>query len=226
MFDYESNIKKPGALRPDPKPAYTFGANAAKPDFDAHPELRDLEGYEGVMKAGDILYMPAGMVHQVPPLSRCLNGKLLSPPSYLSKAPFALLAKCLCCSPCVAQVRNELTSYMITYQYLDFTGLKTMFSPGMDPEFAQGKDEWEPHLRSLGLECWDPRNHPGGVKRLADQGELSLEAFNNTERHPSMYKIISKSRCSCNDDRACKEYRPKCCGWGGTCNGEEPWLGR
>ena len=64
MFDYESNMKKPGALRPDPPPLYTFGANPASPDFETHPELRDVKGYEGVMKAGDILFMPAGMVHQ------------------------------------------------------------------------------------------------------------------------------------------------------------------
>lgn len=124
----------------------------------------------------------------------------------------------------VWQVRNELTSYMITYQYLDFTGLSTMFSPGMNPYYAQGREEWEPHLRSLGLRCWDPRNDPDGVERLAAQGELSLEAFNHTENHPNLPQIISPSRCSCDSPGACRAYQPRCCGWGGDCGEEEGGL--
>jgi len=63
--------------------AYTFEANAMSPDMEAdlnpnltltltltlmlmqsHPEFRGAEGYEGVLNADEILYMPAGMVHQ------------------------------------------------------------------------------------------------------------------------------------------------------------------
>jgi len=223
MFDYEKNSRKPNALKPDPVPAYTFGANVARPDFDSHPELRDLEGYEGVMEAGDILYVPAGMAHQVhlaTALSRVTRAPVRA--CYSFAVSFSLRGFRL-----PRKVRNELTSYMITYQFLDFTGLKTMFSPRMDPYYAQGRARWEPHLRGLGLRCWDPREEKGALERLARQGELSIQAFNDTTQHPNMDGIISRGRCSCDKPGSCELYKPECCGWGGACagGGGEPWGG-
>jgi len=149
LFPYLQNVD---ALSPY-QAGYTFDASPISPDYVLHPEFRQVQGWEGVLEAGELLFMPAGMVHQV---------------------------------------LNEETSYMVSFQYLDFAGLETMWK--LPEKYSENKDMWRAHLAALGLQCWIPK--AADIQRLGRQGDLRLEQVLSMRLNPTLPKMISKSRCS------------------------------
>jgi len=62
LLPYLSN--GPEVLYPEEK-GLTFAASAIEPNLRDHPGFANADGWTGVMEKGDLLWMPAGMVHQV-----------------------------------------------------------------------------------------------------------------------------------------------------------------
>jgi len=139
LFPYLQNVD---ALSPH-QAGLTFANSAIHPNYKRHPEFKEVQGWEGVLEAGELLFMPAGMVHQV---------------------------------------LNEETSYMVTFQYLDFAGLETMWK--LPERYAADKDMWRAHLNALGLECWRPS--PEELSRLGSLGDIPLQQMNAT-----VYKAVA-----------------------------------
>lgn len=139
LFPYLQNVD---VLTPH-QAGLTFANSAIHPNYVRHPEFKEVQGWEGVLEAGELLFMPAGIVHQV---------------------------------------LNEETSYMVAYQYLDFTGVETMWK--LPEKYVADKAEWREHLSALGLECWKPQ--PEELSKLGSLGDRPVQQMNAT-----VYKTIA-----------------------------------
>merc|ERR1719193_552854 len=62
LFDHEESPKL--ARVPGIANAEVFAANPFAPDVVATPGIRDAAGWRGVINAGEMLYVPAGTIHQ------------------------------------------------------------------------------------------------------------------------------------------------------------------
>lgn len=65
MYKYDKQIADSHFYPDDPHNGFTFAADARSPDLKTHPRFRDATGWEVTIEAGDILWMPAGTIHQV-----------------------------------------------------------------------------------------------------------------------------------------------------------------